>query len=128
MVQPKRRVIAALLAFAGLLLPGLHKFYLGRPRWGIAYLLPGMLFLGFDAGLIPRLASVMEGFWYLFQEQQQFDRFFNPELALVPQPTNAVDPARVDAIAQGLRQLEGLRQEGLITDYEFEQQRRQLLG
>lgn len=128
MVQPKRRVVAALLAFAGLIIPGLHKFYLGQPRWGMAYLLPGILFFGFDAGMIPRLASAMEGLWYLFQEQHQFDRFFNPELALTPLPTSSADPTRVDAIAQALRQLDGLRQEGLITEYEFEQQRRQLLS
>lgn len=34
----------------------------------------------------------------------------------------------MNAIAESLRQLESLRQEGLVTDYEFEQQRRQLLG
>jgi hypothetical protein len=33
----------------------------------------------------------------------------------------------VGAIADALRQLDSLRQEGLLSEYEFEQKRRQLL-
>lgn len=120
--KPKDQKLAVILALAGVAVPGLHKFYLGRPIWGIAYLL-------FTATTIPQIASVVEGIWYLSQRQDEFDHNFNPDLLLAnlsSQPV-PIDPARVEAIAQALRQLESLRQEGLISEYEFEQKRRQLL-
>ena len=122
MSKPKDQKLAVILALAGVVIPGLHKFYLGRPIWGIAYLL-------FGGTTIPQIASVIEGIWYLSQKQNEFDYNFNPDLLLADLSSQAVpvDPARVEAIAQALRQLESLRQEGLISEYEFEQKRRQLL-
>lgn len=122
MSKPKDQKFAIVLALAGAVtVPGLHKFYLGRPGWGIAYLL-------FLWTTIPQIASVIEGIWYLSQNQDEFDRNFNLDSLLASSNrTIPVDPARVDAIAQALRQLESLRQEGLISEYEFEQKRRQLL-
>ncbi|HEY9597569.1 MAG TPA: SHOCT domain-containing protein, partial [Cyanophyceae cyanobacterium] len=80
---------------------------------------------------LPRVASVIEGFWYLAQGQDEFDRHFNlgviPAQSSVPNPTPEVDPAQVGAIADALRQLDSLRQDGLMSEYEFEQKRRQLL-
>ncbi len=130
MPKPKDRTLATLLAFAGIAVPGLHKFYLGQSVWGVGYLLPGLLFWNFPAGTIPRIASLMEGVWYLFLSQEEFNRRFNPEWMVVGvlSSDSSVDPSRVEAIAQALRQLDTLRQEGLITEYEFEQQRRQLLN
>lgn len=122
MSKPKDQKFAVVLALAGAVtVPGLHKFYLGRPGWGIAYLL-------FLWTTIPQIASVIEGIWYLSQNQDEFDRNFNLDSLLVSSNrTVPVDPAKVSAIAQALRQLESLRQEGLISEYEFEQKRRQLL-
>lgn len=121
--KPKSRKVAAILAFAGAVSPvtGLHKFYLGQPLWGILYLLLSLT-------PIPRVASAIEGFWYLVQDREEFDRNFNLN-ALNAQATvkPTVDPKQVQAIADALRQLEQLRQEGLISDYEFEQKRRHLL-
>jgi TM2 domain-containing membrane protein YozV len=124
--KPKSRKVAAILALSGTVMPisGLHKFYLGQPRWGIFYLL---LFWT----PIPRIASAIEGVWYLLQNQDEFDRNFN----LIAMPTGSsgvtqgsgVDPAQVGAIADALRQLDKLRQDGLMSEYEFEQKRRQLL-
>jgi len=123
--KSKSRKIAALIAFAGTVLPisGFHKFYLGQPLWGTLYLL---LFWT----PIPRIASAIEAVWYLSQNQEEFDRNFNSGLvpatsAASTQP--AVDPAQVGAVADALRQLDSLRQEGLLSEYEFEQKRRQLL-
>ena len=99
-------------------LSGLHKFYLGQPLWGIFYLL-----LCWTP--IPHVASAIEGFWYLVQNGDEFDRNFNRLTEVNGQP--AVDPKQIQAIADALRELEQLRQEGLISDYEFEQKRRQLL-
>lgn len=125
--KPKNRQLAAALAFAGVIVPiaGLHKFYLGQYRWGVAYLLLSL------ATPIPKIASAIEGVWYLTQDADQFDRNFNTGLAPSPtvkpsaQPT--VDPAKISAIADAVRQLDQLRQDGLISEYEFEQKRRQLL-
>jgi TM2 domain-containing membrane protein YozV len=121
----KNRKVAVALAFAGMVMPvsGLHKFYLGQPIWGVLYLL-----LSWTP--IPKVASVIEGVWYLAQKQDEFDQNFNSALALgtvAVQSQMGVDPAQVEAIADALRQLDTLRQDGLISEYEFEQKRRQLL-
>lgn len=125
--KPKNRQVAAALAFAGVIVPiaGLHKLYLGQYRWGMLYLLLSL------ATPIPKIASAIEGVWYLTQDADQFDRNFNAGLEVSPRvqystgPT--VDPAKVSAIADAVRQLDQLRQDGLISEYEFEQKRRQLL-
>ncbi|MBE9124918.1 MULTISPECIES: NINE protein [unclassified Coleofasciculus] len=124
--KPKSRKVAALLALSGVVMPitGFHKFYLGQPWWGVVYLL-----LSWTP--IPTIASAIEGVWYLLQNSEQFDRNFNLNAISMassgqPQPPE-VDPAQVGAIADALRQLDSLRQEGLMSEYEFEQKRRQLL-
>jgi len=71
LVYRKNRTIATILAFSGTLtISGLHKFYLGQPFWGIVY---GLL----SWTLIPKIASAIEGFWYLAQDEAAFDRNFN---------------------------------------------------
>lgn len=123
----KNRKVATILAFTGTLIPiaGLHKFYLGQPLWGLLYLL-----LSWTP--IPHVASAIEGVWYLFQNEDEFDRNFNCNLELalissVPSRLQAVESTNISAIADALRQLDCLRQDGLISEYEFEQKRRQLL-
>jgi TM2 domain-containing membrane protein YozV len=119
--KPKSRKIAAILAFSGTFIPiaGLHKFYLGQPLWGVLYLL-------LSPTPIPHVASAIEGFWYLVLSSAQFDRNFNLDRGGNP-VKSTVDSELVNALADALRQLESLRQEGLISEYEFEQKRRQLL-
>jgi TM2 domain-containing membrane protein YozV len=124
--KPKSRKVAALLAFVGTVIPvaGLHKFYLGQPLWGIAYFLLWWT-------NIPRVACAIEGVWYLAQGADEFDRNFNfsaiPAASSVSTQPAEIDPAQVGAIADALRQLDRLRQDGLMSEYEFEQKRRQLL-
>ncbi|MBE9177979.1 NINE protein [Oculatella sp. LEGE 06141] len=121
--KPKDQKLAAVLAISGILIPGLHKFYLGQPMWGIFYVL-----LSWTP--VPKFASVIEGIWYLLQSSDEFKRNFNasaPLSAASVSPVEAVDPARVGAVADALRQLDTLRQDGLISEFEFEQKRRQLL-
>jgi TM2 domain-containing membrane protein YozV len=124
--QAKDRKIAAALALAGIVLPGLHKFYLRQPRWGIIYLL-----LCWTP--ISRIASAAEAVWYLFHDREEFDRKFNSELnpervdASNTVKTVRLEPIQVSAVAEAVRQLEQLRQDGLVSEYEFEQKRRQLL-
>jgi len=115
--------IAAALAFAGALNPlpipltGIHKFYLGQPIWGGIYLLLGWT-------QIPRIACAVEGVWFLSRSQRL--------LPTVPGDGGVADGVRASeqtqAIAAALRELEKLRQEGLISEQEFEQNRRSLLA
>jgi TM2 domain-containing membrane protein YozV len=117
--QRKSRSIAAILAFAGTLtISGLHKFYLGQPMWGLLYVL-----LSWTP--IPKVASAIEGVWYLAQDDEVFDRNFNFGKKAVSYSQNGAN--QVEAIATSLRELDRLREDGLITEYEFEQKRRQLL-
>jgi TM2 domain-containing membrane protein YozV len=121
LTKPKSRKVAVILAFAGTFIPiaGLHKFYLGQPLWGVLYLL-------LSPTPIPHVASAIEGFWYLVLSAEQFDRNFNLDNRNNPVKSK-LDSEQVNAVTDALRQLESLRQEGLISEYEFEQKRRQLL-
>jgi TM2 domain-containing membrane protein YozV len=131
LTKPKDRKVAAVLAFAGAVpipvlngtISGLHKFYLGQPRWGVVYLLLGLT-------PIPTIASLIEGAWYLFQDGDEFEQNFNRGIsstALRPPVAPNVTPIQVGTIAESLRQLDQLRQDGLVSEYEFEQKRRKLL-
>ncbi|MEH2386294.1 MAG: NINE protein [Nostoc sp.] len=119
LTKRKSRSVAAVLAFSGTLtISGLHKFYLGQPLWGVLYLL---LFWT----PIPKIASAIEGVWYLTQDEEAFDRNFN--LGKSGARNSLKVSNQVGAIAEAMRELDALRQDGLISEYEFEQKRRQLL-
>ncbi|MBN3922071.1 NINE protein [Nostoc sp. NMS4] len=119
LTKRKSRSIAAVLAFSGTLtISGLHKFYLGQPLWGVLYVL-----LSWTP--IPKVASAIEGVWYLAQDEEAFDRNFNLGKS-APKNLHQVSN-QVGAIADAMRELDALRQDGLISEYEFEQKRRQLL-
>jgi TM2 domain-containing membrane protein YozV len=121
MAEPRKRTVAIALAVAGWLVPGLHKFYLKQYGWGVAYLLLWWT-------MIPCVASLVEAVWYLSQDRDEFDRNFNRELSPARVTVNvAVDPDRVSAVGEALRELDRLRQEGLISESEFEQKRRLML-
>ena len=115
----KNRRIAVLLALFGTVTPiaGLQKFYLGQPLWGIVYLLLSSVSIS-----ITIAACAIDAVWYLSQDIEQFDIQFNKQTAKTYAHSN-----QVKALAEALRELEQLRQEGLVTEYEFEQKRRQLL-
>jgi TM2 domain-containing membrane protein YozV len=132
----KNRKVAAVLAFAGVMalpgtpevhLVGLHKFYLGQWQWGCLY-------LALAWTPMPWIAGVVEGIWYLTQESEEFDQNFNlaadwlgPPIGL-GQPTPVGTVANpVIAVTDAVRELDQLRQDGLISEYEFEQKRRRLL-
>ncbi|ASC69813.1 hypothetical protein XM38_007420 [Halomicronema hongdechloris C2206] len=123
------RRIAVTLALVGALTPtpfplaGLHKFYLGQPGWGTLYLILGWT-------QISRIACAIEAVWYLTQPESAFQARVaakvNPA-ALGAGQTDVAAPALTLQLATALRELEHLRQEGLISEYEFESQRRTLL-
>jgi len=141
--KEKSRKVGMVLAFSGVLIPiaGLHKFYLGQPLWGVVYLV-----LSWTP--IPHVASAIEGVWYLVQDDEEFKQNYPGPVPVIselniPQvnwsrfwpkvspKANAEETGpiadQVESVADALRQLEALRQEGLITEYEFEQKRRRLL-
>ena len=120
--QPRKRKVAVLLALVGTLttpipIVGIHKFYLRQYVWGMLY-----LFLG--ATPIPHVACAIEAVWYLAQDKDEWESRFNNRSGLTETKLNS---QQVNAIAESLRQLDKLRQEGLITEYEFEQKRRKML-
>jgi len=55
---------------------GTHRYYLGQPQIGLAYVLL------FWTGL-PRLVSIVEVFYFLLMSKQQFNLRFNKDLRLV---------------------------------------------
>jgi TM2 domain-containing membrane protein YozV len=115
-LTPKNRQLAIILAFAGMVIPlaGFHKFYLGQPRWGLVYLL-----LSWTP--IPHIASAIEAVWYLTQDSTLFGTTPN-QGPIVNPPSNSVN-----GVADAIRELDKLRADGLISEYEFEQKRRQWL-
>jgi TM2 domain-containing membrane protein YozV len=117
---PKNRQVATILAFAGIVIPvaGFHKFYLGQPVWGIVYLL-----LSWTP--IPHIACAIEAVWYLTQDSTHFDSNFNSIGQHLS--TSAIASHPVTTVAESIRELDKLRADGLISEYEFEQKRRQWL-
>ena len=113
----RNRQLAAGLAWLGVISPisGFHKFYLGQPVWGVVYLLLSWT-------QIPRVASAVEGVMLLIQSRENFSLRWGGYGA-----TPTVDPTQINALGAALRELDTLRQEGLISELEFEQKRRQLI-
>ena len=131
--KPKNRMVAVMMALLGTVTPiaGIHKFYLGQPLWGVIYLL-------LWSTPIPRFACAIEAVWYLLQDSSDFDHRFNTHLVPGESPRGisigdyahnqeeAISKS-VEDIADALRQLDQLREDGLLSEYEFEQKRRQLI-
>lgn len=80
----KNRYLAAVLALT-LGWGGAHKFYLGQPGWGIAYL------LFFWTG-IPAMAGWVEALWYLIMTDQQFQQRFYLSQGMMIQRITQVQP------------------------------------
>ena len=115
----KNRRVAVALALLGTITPiaGLHKLYLGQPLWGLIYIL-------LWSTPIPRIAAAIDAVWYIIQDLEQFERQFNGHSQY---NLNLTTSPQVKAIAEAMRELDQLRSDGLLTEYEFEQKRRQLL-
>ena len=115
----KNRRVAVALALLGTVTPiaGLHKLYLGQPVWGVIYIL-------LWSTPISRIAAAIDAVWYLVQDVEQFERQFNGHSQ---HNLNLNTAPQVKAIAEAMRELDRLREDGLVTEYEFEQKRRQLL-
>jgi TM2 domain-containing membrane protein YozV len=116
LIAQRDRRIAAGLAWLGVFIPGVHKFYLGQPVWGVVYLL-----LSWTP--IPRVACAVEGALLLGQSEDAFAQRWGAK----PSTSGSVDANHINALGAALRELDALRQEGLISELEFEHKRRQLL-
>lgn len=141
----KDRKRAAILAFAGAIplgpegisihLVGLHKLYLGQWWWFGLYFVLGLT-------PVPWIAGVIEGLWYLTQSNAEFDHRFNTteDGEVLPAPlatgsglfgagavSSLFRPQSMGDLTDAVRELDRLREEGLISEYEFEQKRRKLL-
>lgn len=121
--QSKKRSIGIILALIGSVTPvvGLHKFYLGQPLWGVIYFL-----LSWQSP-IARIACAIDVVLYLTQDNDLFTGRFNTITPTSSQTQITANPQQITEIATAIRELEKLRQEGLISEYEFEQKRRELL-
>ncbi|NEQ54909.1 MAG: hypothetical protein F6K11_33100 [Leptolyngbya sp. SIO3F4] len=122
----KKQKFTIFLAFLGALQPtpvpfaGIHKFYLGQYGWGLVYILLG-------ATQVPRIACATEGMWYLAGPWLQ-KIWKSLDSSLMPETSVGASVGEtVDAVAKSLREIEHLRREGLLSEYEFEQKRRSLL-
>jgi TM2 domain-containing membrane protein YozV len=120
--QPKKRILSVIFALIGTVTPfvGLHKFYLSQPLWGVVYVL-----LSWQSPMA-RIACAVDTILYLVQDQIFFNLRFNSN-SLAEAENMTKNPQQITEIATALRELEKLRQEGLISEYEFEQKRRQLI-
>ncbi len=126
--KPRSRRVAALLALAGAVpilggfhLVGLHKLYLGQRWWCLIYLA-----LALTGSKIAWIAALFDATFYLIQNPDEFELNFNGE---VSPETGTIDfkQSSVITVSGSLRELDQLRQDGLISEYEFEQKRRKLL-
>jgi hypothetical protein len=133
----KKRSWLITLAFVGAFQPTpipltfLHKLYLGQYGWGVVYFL-----LGFTQ--ISRIACAVEGIWYLLNpdltaSSMPWSQWVFPrpgQSTVVPLTSASITstaPVLTGQMASALRELEQLRQEGLLSESEFEQKRRQVL-
>ena len=123
--KPKNKTYAIILAFIGAFtsipLAGLHKFYLNQPLWGVIYLIIGW------QNPMGRIACAIDIILYLAQNQDTFNQRFNPHF-ISNNHQNVQLAQQMTEIATAIRELEKLREEGLISEYEFEQKRRQLIN
>ena len=123
--KPKNKIFAIILALIGAVssfpLAGIHKFYLGQPLWGVIYLVIGW------QNPMARIACAIDIVIYLTQDPELFMNQFNNNVLAVKNQT-LISPQQISEVATAIRELEKLREDGLISEYEFEQKRRQLLG
>ena len=120
---PRQQKTAIILALLTVLVPlpiaGIHKFYLGQYGWGIIYLL-------LWSTPIPRIACAIDAVWYILQDSQSFQIHYNSG-GLESISVDRMEVEHIEALTLALEKLEQLRQQGLVSELEFEQKRRQLL-
>ncbi len=112
------------LSLAGLILPGLQRFYLGQKYWGIAFVVIGLaVLLPFTPlkflSYLLRLICLMEGIWVLSLDNSEFDARFNPQHQKLDWTTAS---KRESTLPEA--QLQKALRQGIITQSEYNQQLR----
>lgn len=139
LAEEKSQKLAVMLAMVSAITPlsGLHKFYLGQPWWGLTYLLlsviltPPMTEMGILSFFgLAQVASLLEGIWYFMQSEDRFQQRFNQHTVSSFRSDGQQNfyPNLVEETANAIQRLDQLREEGLLSEYEFEKQRRQLVN
>lgn len=113
----KSKSTAGLLSFffGGL---GVHRFYLGQTGLGFLYLVFCWTFIPAILGLIDAII-----FWTMSE-----DKFNNKYNQAVRQFMQSSTSAPSISAAEKLEKLAGLKERGMLTDAEFNQQKAQLLA
>ena len=114
-------LLGAVPIMGGFHLVGLHKLYLGQRWWCLVYLA-----LALTGSKIAWIAGLFDAVFYLIQNPDEFEMNFNGE-GLSEVGTIDFKQSSVVTVSESLRELDQLRQDGLISEYEFEQKRRKLL-
>lgn len=105
----KSRTTAAILAiFLGGL--GVHRFYLGQTGLGIIYLL-------FFWTFIPAVVAIIDFLIWLTMTDEKFNEKYNQGIAMPASSTNA----------NTLEKLFELKEKGVISESEFQEQKSRLL-
>ncbi len=120
-----------LLSLAGAFVPGLQRFYLRQKNWGWAYLVVGLLalpvfpiFFQVISHLL-RVICVAEGLYILGMSNQDFEEKFNP--AYLELEWTSTQKRTGSSIPQDPeQQLEAMRNQGLLTDAEYQDRRQRL--
>jgi TM2 domain-containing membrane protein YozV len=110
--------MGAIPILGGFHVVGLHKLYLGQRWWCAIYVL-----LALTGSKAAWIACLFDAVFYLIQNPDEFDANFNPDFS----GTVVTDSGIALTPAEHLRELDQLRQDGLISEYEFEQKRRKLV-
>jgi TM2 domain-containing membrane protein YozV len=111
----KNKLAAGLLGiFLGAF--GAHHFYLGNTARGLIY------FLLFWTIIIP-IIGLVEGIMIITMTDEEFDNKYNNGVRY----NNSFNNVRPN-IPSELRELHRLKEEGIITPAEFEEQKRKLLN
>jgi TM2 domain-containing membrane protein YozV len=121
----KSKGTAAVLAFflGGF---GGHKFYLGQSGMGVLYLL-------FFWTFIPAIVAFIEFIMLLVMSEEDFNKKYNAGMSFQT-PQNIVVNVANTATAGGsdrigkLKELQELRQAGVLTDVQFESEKQRVLS
>lgn len=119
----KSKSTAALLAllFGGL---GVHRFYLGRP-------VSGFLYLFFCWTFLPLVLSLVEAVVYACESEDRFNREFNREHVQMKKMVAAIQTntaSNGDDTVIKLERLAKLRETGVLSEQEFEEQKKKALA